>query len=98
VTTDPVPLFCDRCAAELRPGTGNFYQVNIEAVADPSPPDLDAEEQPEDLRKEIELLLAEMADLSPQEAMDQVHRRLTLCLCVPCYRRWIENPVGGTEP
>jgi hypothetical protein len=31
---------------------------------------------------------------SEQEWMDQVHRQLTLHLCRPCYRRWIENPTG----
>ena len=27
----------------------------------------------------------------PQEAMDEVHRRLTIHLCRPCYRGWIES-------
>ncbi|MBV9125419.1 MAG: hypothetical protein JO112_18845 [Planctomycetes bacterium] len=88
------PLFCDRCGAELRPGTGNFYQIHIEAVADPTPPDIPEETSAADLGRQIQEVLAQMEDLSAQEAMDQVHRRLTLFLCLPCYRVWIENPTG----
>jgi hypothetical protein len=91
---DVPPTFCDRCSAELVPGSGDFYQIRIEAVADPTPPQLPDEKDPRRLRTEIEQTLARMQDLSPQEALDQVCRRLTLYLCVPCYRRWIENPTG----
>jgi hypothetical protein len=35
--------------------------------------------------------------VSGQEAMDQVYRRVTVYLCGPCYRRWIENPVAGPD-
>jgi hypothetical protein len=87
-------VFCARCTAELWPGRGNFYRVTIEAVADPTPPVVTAGDLADDPRPQIERLLAELADLSEQEAMDQVHRRLTLFLCWPCYRRWIENPTG----
>ena len=37
MATAPEPLFCARCAAELQPGSGRFYHVTIEAVADPAP-------------------------------------------------------------
>jgi hypothetical protein len=89
--TDAGPLFCDRCMAELFPGKGNFYRVNIEAVADPSPPDLEPET---DASGKILQLLEQLRDVSAQEALDQVHRRLTLFLCITCYREWIENPTG----
>jgi len=92
--TDLVPLFCARCTTELEPGTGTFYRVTIEAIADPTPPTVSAEDLATDLRKRIEDLLQQMQDLSAQEAMDQVYRRLTLYLCGPCYRQWIENPAG----
>jgi hypothetical protein len=91
---DLVPIFCARCTAELEPGTGTFYRVTIEAVADPTPPTISSEDLATDLRKRIEDLLQQMQDLSAQEAMDQVYRRLTLYLCGPCYRQWIENPAG----
>jgi hypothetical protein len=92
--TDEVPLFCDRCSAELTPGKGNFYVVRIEALADPTPPSFSAEDLLRDARAEIERLLGEMTHVSEQEAMDQVYRRLVLFLCGPCYREWIENPTG----
>jgi hypothetical protein len=91
---DLSPLLCARCMMELELGTGTFYRVTIEAVADPTPPTISAEELTTDLRERIEHLLQQMQDLSAQEAMDQVYRRLTLYLCGPCYREWIENPTG----
>jgi hypothetical protein len=96
VTTEPedAPLACRRCGAELRPGSGDFYRVTVEAVADPSPPDVSAEDLARDLRREIEQLLDRLRGLSEQEALDQVYRRLTFHLCGPCYRHWIRDPTG----
>jgi hypothetical protein len=89
-----VPLFCERCGAQLEPGTGAFYVVRIEAFADPTPPRITAEDLQRDIAAAIERLLASMRDLSAQEAMDQVYRKMTLYLCTACYQRWIERPVG----
>jgi hypothetical protein len=88
------PLFCDRCSKELHAGQGNFYVVKIEAIADPAPPVFSAEDLERDHRAEIARLVAELDGLSEREAMDQVYRRLTIYLCEPCYRVWIENPAG----
>jgi hypothetical protein len=93
-TTDTV-LICDRCGTPLHPGTGDFFQVHILAVADPSPPVVSGNEEPAELRRKIENLLAEMQSLSPQEAMDQVYRRVIIYLCNACYHPWIENPAGS---
>jgi hypothetical protein len=94
MTADDSPLFCDRCSSELVPGKGNFYVVQIEAIADPSAPVIDEEDRGEDPRREIPRLIEELKDLSQQELMDQVYRRLTIYLCRSCYSRWIENPTG----
>jgi hypothetical protein len=96
--SNPAPLFCARCAAELTPGAGTFYCVVIEAFADPTAPevsddDLDAEA----IERRLAQLYEQLQDISAQEALDQVHRRLTLHLCGPCYRGWIENPTGSGE-
>ena len=88
------PLFCARCALELVPGRGNFFLVKIEAVADPGPMLLSGEELASDPREAIDELIHQMKDLSQQEMMDQVYRRLMICLCPPCYRQWIEDPAG----
>ncbi|MFG0330880.1 MAG: hypothetical protein ACF8PN_13400 [Phycisphaerales bacterium] len=86
------PLLCHRCGAELQPGRGNFYVVRIEAFADPSPPTIDGSESSEEIAMEIDAILAGLADESESSLMDQIHRRLTLHLCSPCYRVWIEDP------
>jgi len=92
---DNPPIFCHRCGAELQPGSGDFYLVKIEAFADPFPPVIELEATDRDVHREIGRLAEALNDLSPQEAMDQVYRRLTLYLCTACYRRWIENPAGA---
>lgn len=89
-----ITLLCARCTRELRPGTGDFFQVMIEAIADPSPPLLDENKSAAQLRHEIEALLRQLEGVSAQEAMDQIHRKLTIHLCNGCFRRWIENPTG----
>jgi len=88
------PLLCARCADELYPGAGNFYLVTIEAVADPTPPNITAEDLARDVRRDIEALLARLEGLTEEEAMNQVYRRMTFHLCGSCYRRWIDNPTG----
>ncbi|NUQ64511.1 MAG: hypothetical protein HUU20_18760 [Pirellulales bacterium] len=90
---DDSPLFCARCRVDLARGTGNFYVVRIEAIADPSPPRFSEEDLNRDPRAEIERLIEQMRDLSERELVDQVYRRLVLHLCGPCYRQWIEDPV-----
>jgi hypothetical protein len=90
---DQPPLLCARCGAELAPGKGNFYVVQIEALADPSPPSFSDEDLQHDPRAEIERLIEQMRNSSERELLDQVYRRLVLYLCGPCYRQWIEDPV-----
>jgi hypothetical protein len=92
--SDDLPLCCDRCAAVLTPGVGSFYVVRIEAFADPTPPSFSVDDLIRDAKAEIRRLVDELGELSAQEAMDQVYRRLVLYLCGPCYRQWIENPTG----
>ena len=90
-----LPIICDRCAAELEPGRGELYVVRIEAVADPTPPNLTKDDLSRDTAGEIERLLDSMRGLSSQEALDQVYRRLTLHLCNACYQKWIEDPTSS---
>jgi hypothetical protein len=68
--------------------------VTIEAVADPTPPPITGEDLQANISEQIRALIDQLQDVSPQEAMDQVYRRVTLCLCTPRYREWIENPTG----
>ena len=78
----------------LTPGKGNFYVIRIEAFADPSPPDLRTEDFERSLEEEIDHIVQSASELSERELMDQIYRRLTVYLCAPCYRRWIEDPTG----
>jgi hypothetical protein len=88
------PLVCLRCGTALRPGSGDLYRITVEAVADPYPPDFTADDLAGDPRRKIERLLAQLEGLTEQEALDQVYRRRTFHLCVPCYLRWMEAPTG----
>ena len=58
-----LPLFCERCGAQLEHGKGEFYVVRIEAFADPTPPSITAEDLQRDIPAEIERLLESMRDL-----------------------------------
>ena len=92
---DDEPLLCTRCLRTVALGRGECYVVQIEAVADPTPPELTTSDlSRRDLRSEWRDLVAELRKLSPQEALDQVHRRVVIHLCNACYREWIENPAG----
>ena len=88
-------LLCHRCGAELTPGRGDFYVVRIEAFADPTPPNISAEELERlDIGSQIDRLIERTRHMSERDLMDGVYRRLTIHLCGPCYRMWIENPAG----
>ena len=87
-------LLCHRCGSEQTPGEGSFYVVKIKAFADPSPPRISAQNLKADLEGEMNRLIEQMRHLPEQELMDQVYRQLTILLCGPCYRVWIENPAG----
>jgi hypothetical protein len=86
-------FLCAGCGRQLVAGSGNFYVIRIEALADPTPPRFSAEDLRRDVHAEWERLTREMRFLSAQEALDQVYRELLFYLCTPCYRQWIAQPV-----
>jgi hypothetical protein len=87
-------LICHRCGAVLTPGEGSFWIVRIDAVCDPAPPRVDPDESMTDIAADWNRLIDEMRDLSEQELLDQVSRRITAQVCAPCFRAWIEQPFG----
>jgi len=87
---DDSPILCARCLKELTPGKGEFYIVDIDARADPTPPVLE-ENDDRDYESEINAIVAELNRLPACEAN---HQRLTLHLCLGCYGEWIEKPTG----
>ncbi len=88
------PVLCHRCGSVLTPGRGDFYVVRIEAVADPTPPDLSDAPPGEDLARQMHELIRQMEGMTERDMLDQVHRRLTVHLCRSCFTRWIDNPTG----
>ena len=87
-------LTCRRCRREVHPGRGDYYFVRIDAVADPEPPVFTEEDLDQDVGAEIERLIRRMEVLGEEQLERQVYRRKAIYLCVPCFNRWIENPVG----
>ena len=96
---DTGPVLCARCLRELAPGQDSLYVVKIEAFADPTMPDASHEElEATDFRKSLERLFRQTQNMSEQELMDQVYRRMTIHLCHRCYAQWIDNPAGTAPP
>ena len=95
MSDDTILLLCARCLKTLTPGAGNFFQIEIHAVADPTPPRITESPSLETIRQEIQVQLKHLEDLSPQEALDQIQRRVTIHLCNLCFPDWIERPAGN---
>lgn len=91
------PLFCLRCGKHLTPGNGDFYLVRIEAVADPWPPSISAEDlaDTERLASEMQRLIELSANLSEQELMDQVYRAETMLPVYPLLPHLDRAPCHG---
>ncbi len=87
---------CARCLSTLSEGHGEFYEVTIDAVADPTPPVLEirSDLDPQHLRDEYQQLADSFQNTSAQEAQDQVHRHVTISLCNRCFAKWIEDPAA----
>ena len=86
-------VICHKCSRLVRRGAGEFYLVQIRAVADPEIRDI-PELSHEQLAGEIQRLIDEASRQSERELREQVHAEFEITLCAPCYRAWIENPTG----
>lgn len=94
--SDQERLICARCQAILTPGAGTLWEIRIEAVADPWPPNFTEEDLQSDApQAEWQDLVDQMKHLSPREAMEQVQRRTVIHLCNRCFAQWYENPAGS---
>jgi hypothetical protein len=87
-------LVCARCSKPLAPGRGGFYLVRIDAVADPSVPQIEPLDD-EEIARRIDALLKQLAGITHEDAMKQVIEHKTIYLCCACYRTWMDNPVGA---
>lgn len=82
---------CHRCGSLVHRGRGEFFIVRIHAIADPELR-LDDDRSPEELRAEIERLIAEASRMSETELREQVAATREIILCNACYNAWIDDP------
>lgn len=82
---------CHRCGSLVRRGRGELYIVRIHAIADPELR-VDDDRTPDELRAEIERLIAEASRHSETELHEQVAATREIVLCNACYPGWIDDP------
>ena len=84
---------CARCSCVLISGKHAFFEIKIEAIADPGTPDLaDLDEAYDDPKQAYLDLISELENVSPQEAMDGVAASRVIFLCGKCFPGWMERP------
>lgn len=92
-----VPGLCDRCLKELVSGRGEFYEIDIDAKVDASPPILDAPSQlsRDEMDEQWGKVIEQLESIPQVDAENQVHCRRRILLCSTCFQTWIDNPAGG---
>lgn len=85
-------FFCAKCLAGLVPGSGEFFEVRIQAVVDPYPPAIDLHDQ--STGEKLSETLAKSSLLSEAELHEQGMLARTIHLCVGCFPAWIESSTG----
>jgi len=84
---------CELCGRAIPPH--QHYVVRIDVFADPSLPELSAEEVAKlNFDQELKSLLEQMKHMSEEELQDQVHRRFEYKICRPCQIKFLSNPLG----
>ena len=75
-------------------GSGRLLPRQDRCRRRPQPPIITQEDLDQDVGAEIERLIRRMKSMSEQQLERQVFRQKVMYLCVPCFNRWIENPVS----
>ena len=84
---------CELCGRVIPPH--QHYVVRIDVFADPSLPELSAEDVAKlNFDQELAKLVEEMKHMSEEELADQVHRRFEYKICRPCQIKFLANPLG----
>ncbi len=86
-------ISCDRCGAALLVKSDVRYEVRIEVKAAYDPMELTQEDLQRDFGKEIQRLLQQMQNLTPEQAADQVYRVFKFDLCPPCQKDYLLAPM-----
>lgn len=84
---------CEICGTAIpRPA---HYVVRIDVFANAEMPEISKEELEEmDFDKTMNDLIEQMQKLTPEEAMDQVHKRFEFKICPRCQKQMLANPLG----
>ncbi|MEM6471352.1 MAG: hypothetical protein AAF802_17455 [Planctomycetota bacterium] len=90
-----LPRLCDRCLVELVDGRGEYYEINIDARVDASPPILDSPAiSREEMDRQWGETIRDLESISQVDAENQVFCKRKIVLCASCFHVWIENPAG----
>jgi hypothetical protein len=76
-------------------GTGSFYEIRAQIVADPTPPILDPTPEPSEILRRYQETLAELEQTRPSDALDGVVRHRVWTLCNPCLEVWLDAPFSS---
>lgn len=84
---------CAICAEAL-PAHG-FYVVRVEVFAEPSIEGLTKKQaESTDFDAEMRKLIQQMANMTADDLMDQVHRMMSFNICRRCQPKFLANPLG----
>jgi len=89
------PLHCGRCGAELRPGRGEWYVVEIRTVVEPGPPVFTEEDLAGGTEAAISELLGRLRGMTEAQLRSQVYTRKLHTLCAGCHARWTADPFSA---
>jgi len=85
---------CDLCGKTLDAADDTRYVVKVEVYAAYDPMEIREEDLQEDHSGEMRDLLAEMADLDPEELESQVYKTFRFDLCPTCHEAYLKDPLG----
>lgn len=90
-------LTCDRCDKTLLLDDTVRYEVRMIVRAAYDPMEITQDDLDKSTTTDWESLLAELENLSEEEAQDQVYRELAFDLCPSCQQLFLKAPLG-VEP
>lgn len=87
-------ISCDRCGRGLLIDSDVRYLVTVEIKAAYDPMEITRDDLKRDLQAEMRRLLAQMENISEEEAQQQVYQKMTFDLCPACRTQFVRNPLG----
>ena len=86
-------LTCDGCGAPLLVESDVRYEVKIEVKAAYDPLEITEDDLKKDHKAEMTKIIAQLAGVTEDEAMDEVYRTFRFDLCMPCQQRYLKKPI-----